>query len=339
MNSKRWAALGIAALVCILSLGANIYKKHNKEEKEDVGFLDKMLYGTLASDKLVPNYMEVPEVLGSSKQIQLIEVSGVISSESSQNLLGLSKGYDHSLIAEQISKAMSDDNIKALILKVNSPGGSVYESAFLHDALLKLKEEREIPIYVCMESMAASGGYYISCVADKIYAGKETVTGSIGVIMGGLNLAGFYDKFGLEDMTIKSGKMKDVPSASRKMSKEEKEYLQSFVDAAYSRFVDVVAEGRSMEVDKVKELADGRIYDGVQAKAKGLVDELGYFRDALADLRESHDLQDASLVYYDRKAYTALKTWVSSQFKGTSPLKELASLNRPEAYYLYGGIY
>ena len=146
--------------------------------------------------------------------------------------------------------------------------------------------------------LAASGGYYISAQADKIFATEETVTGSIGVIMSGLNYSGLLEKLGVEDTTVKSGALKDMGSGTRPETKEEEAVLQAYIDSAYSRFVAIVSEGRNKSEEEVKKIADGRIYDGVQAKEVGLVDELGFPEDALKAMRKEQQLEDAE----DRKS-------------------------------------
>jgi protease-4 len=183
-------------------------------------------------------------------------------------------------------------------MRVNSPGGGVYESAQLRDRLVLLRKERKIPVYVVMESVAASGGYYISAEADKIFASAETVTGSIGVIMTGLNYSGLMEKYGIKDNTIKSGEYKDIGSSTRAWTENDAKILQELVDSSYNRFVDIVAKGRKMEKSKALEIADGRIYDGIQAKKVGLVDEIGYFEDALDRLMADNKLEDAQVFVY-----------------------------------------
>ena len=200
-----------------------------------------------------------------------------------------------------------------------------------------------------MKNMAASGGYYISAQADKIFATEETVTGSIGVIMSGLNYSGLLEKLGVEDTTVKSGALKDMGSGTRPETKEEEAVLQAYIDSAYSRFVAIVSEGRNKSEEEVKKIADGRIYDGVQAKEVGLVDELGFPEDALKAIRKEQQLEDAELVEYSSTPSGFASTWLGSklaEFQGLKPsetsqilsvLENLGTAESPKAMYYYGG--
>lgn len=186
-----------------------------------------------------------------------------------------------------IKQAKEDQDVKAIILRINSPGGGVAESAEIYDQLMKLKKKTNKPIYVSMGTMAASGGYYIAAAGDKIFASPETITGSIGVIMQSVNYEGLAKKYGVELVTIKSGPYKDIMNPARKMTEAEREILQRLINDSYDAFVDVVAKGRKLPEDTVRKLADGRIYDGRQAKALHLVDEFGYLDDVIAALKKS----------------------------------------------------
>ncbi len=172
-----------------------------------------------------------------------------------------------------LNQVKDDDSVKAIVLRVNTPGGGTNESAEIHHKIVEIKEETQKPVYVSMGSMAASGGYYISAPADKIFASPETLTGSLGVIMQGMNYSELADKIGIDFVTIKSGPYKDIMSESREMTSEERDILQDMIDNSYNEFVRVIAEGRGMPESKVRELADGRIYDGRQAKEVNLIDD------------------------------------------------------------------
>src|SRR5699024_7994229 len=152
-----------------------------------------------------------------------------------------------------------DETIEAVLLKVDSPGGGVYETAQIYKRLMEVKE-LDKPIYVSMGNMAASGGYYAAMPAEKIFATTSTITGSIGVIMESINYSELAEEYGVKFNTIKSGKHKDIMSASREMTDEEHDILQSMIDEMYGEFVDVVSEGRDMDEKTVRKLADGRIY-------------------------------------------------------------------------------
>ena len=185
--------------------------------------------------------------------------------------------------------------MKGVVLEVNSPGGVVIESAEIHEKLVQIKEQREIPIYVSMGTYAASGGYYIAAPADKIFAQKETITGSIGVIMQAINYEELAEKVGIKFETIKSGQHKDMLGGSRASTEEEKAMLQEIINESYEDFVDVIEQGRGMTEAQVKTVADGRILGGTQAVRAGLVDDIGKLEDAIAALRADYGLEDGEL--------------------------------------------
>ena len=212
-------------------------------------------------------------------KIALIHIEGTI--QGGTPTLFNKQTYDHQLVLDTIKAIKEDNTIKGVILVINSPGGAVYESQQVYKELLALKEERKIPVHAVFKGVAASGGYYIATASDHITASQETLTGSIGVIMGGKNYTDLYKKLGISSNTIKSGSHKDIGSDAREMTEEEKQILQSMVNGAYERFVDVVEKGRKLPREEVKKLADGRIYDGQQALEKGLVDSIGFVDDAI----------------------------------------------------------
>lgn len=213
-------------------------------------------------------------------KIALLHIEGTIQGGTPGKLFS-GQTYDHQLVLDTIKAIKEDNTIKGVILVINSPGGTVYESQQVYKELLALKEERKIPVHAVFKGVAASGGYYIATAADHITASQETLTGSIGVIMGGKNYTDLYKKLGISSNTVKSGEHKDIGSDEREMTEEEKQILQSMVNGAFERFVDVVEKGRKLPREEVKKLADGRIYDGQQALEKGLVDSIGFVDDAI----------------------------------------------------------
>ncbi len=176
-------------------------------------------------------------------------------------------------IVDEIEGYVKDDSINALVLRVNSPGGGVVPSQEIYDEVKRLAAKKKV--VVSMGSLAASGGYYISAPANKIVANPGTITGSIGVIMEIPNIKVLMDKIGVRTEVIKSGKHKDLASPFRGIGKEEREILQGVMDDVHEQFIAAVSEGRKMDIDKVREIADGRIFSGRQAIKAGLVDELG----------------------------------------------------------------
>jgi len=182
---------------------------------------------------------------------------------------------------KQLHNFGKDDKVKSVVLRVDSPGGVVGPSQEIWSAVKNLKAKK--PVIVSMGSVAASGGYYIAAPATLIYANPGTITGSIGVLMKFSNLEGLMDKVGMKSFSLKTGKFKDVGSPSRAMSDQEKAMLQSVIENTHDQFVRAVAEGRKLPEDKVREIADGRIFSGEQALANRLIDRLGTLQDALAE--------------------------------------------------------
>lgn len=179
---------------------------------------------------------------------------------------------------DEIKEHAKDSSIKAIILRVDSPGGAVAPSQEIYSEVKKAAAKKAV--VVSMGAIAASGGYYISCPATRIIANAGTLTGSIGVIMEIPNIEGLLTKIGVKTEVIKSGKNKDIGSAFRAMKPEERELLQGVMDNVHEQFIRAVAEGRKLKIDDVREIADGRIFTGEQALAKGLVNELGTLEDA-----------------------------------------------------------
>lgn len=218
-----------------------------------------------------------PVSTGVGPAVAVIQVSGAImSGSSSTTLSGSVVGAD--TIVKLIERAGDDSDVKALVLRVNSPGGGVVASDEIHHALVQLDK----PIVVSMGELAASGGYYISAPAEYIFATPHTLTGSIGVISEFISAEELMDEVGVSVEVVKSGRVKDFGSPYREMTDEERAYWQALIDETYEGFVGVVAEGRGMEPEDVRKLADGRIYTGQQALDLGLVDALGYYKDAVA---------------------------------------------------------
>jgi protease IV len=179
---------------------------------------------------------------------------------------------------DEIKEHVKDGSIKAIVLRIDSPGGAVAPSQEIYEEVKKAASKKKV--VVSMGSVAASGGYYIASAATRIIANPGTLTGSIGVIMEIPNVEGLMNKIGIKTEVIKSGKNKDIGSMFRGMKKEERELLQDVMDNVHEQFIRAVAEGRRMKIDDVRRIADGRIFSGEQAAKNGLVDELGTLDDA-----------------------------------------------------------
>lgn len=225
--------------------------------------------------------------------IARINVEGVIDGSNAADYFGNAVGYQHQWTLDTLEELMEEEGNKGLIVFVDSPGGGVYESDELY---LKIKEYQEVtgrPVYSVMGSVAASGGYYISAPCDRIIANRNTFTGSIGVTMGTIfDFSELLAKHGVKTNTIISGDNKAMGSSVAPMTEEQKLIFQSIVDEAYEQFAEIVASGRKMKLERVKEIADGRIYTAKQAKKLGLVDDIGNYEYALNDMKERYDLID-----------------------------------------------
>jgi len=214
-----------------------------------------------------------------SAKIAIIYVEGVITGGRGQsNVFGEQGGTDQ--VIKQLHEARDDESVKAVVLRINSPGGSAAASQEVGEEIKKLRAKGKV-VVTSMADVAASGGYWLAACTDKIYANSTTMTGSIGVYVPYANWEELYKKVGIYQEKIKSGPHKDILSPERAMTSEERVIIQVMVDDIYNQFVIVVAEGRHMDEGQVRKLADGRIYTGNQAKQLGLVDELGNMYDAI----------------------------------------------------------
>lgn len=330
MNTKRWLAIVAATLLLFVSLGFQLV----------TSALSGALDGAFSFDEVLDDGFETIISEGNAEErIAVLSLDGVIENTGSQGFFGEDPYQD---FLTSIDRAATDSTVEAIVLKVNSPGGGVVESAEIHRQLVSLKEEYDKPIYVSMGNTAASGGYYVSAPADKIYAEAATVTGSIGVIMQSINYGKFAEKHGVEFDTITSGKHKDIMSPARDMTNEEEEILQSMIDEMYEDFVKVIVDGRGMEEKKVKELADGRVYTGKQAKENNLIDEVGSFEDALLDLQETEGLEEAEIFEYGEKQVflsgflmNAENFFKSDENQLVELITSLGQSENPRAMYLY----
>lgn len=210
-------------------------------------------------------------------KIAVISLSGAIASQEAPLFLGPT--ITPKLVREYLGRAERDVAVKAIVLRIDSPGGTIPPCQEILKEIERVKEKK--PIVVSMESMAASGGYYISTKADKIVILPGALTGSIGVISQVPNIEGLYEKLGIKIQTFKGGKYKDMYSGLRELTPEEEEIMQRLVDGYYEHFIEVVAEGRGLSKEDVRNLATGQLYTGTEAKRLGLVDELGGLETAI----------------------------------------------------------
>lgn len=252
-----------------------------------LSFVVSLLKGNNNAEKTVT----VPD------RVAVINISGTIISgaDSKDNIFSQTNGVTSGSIMKQIREAAADDSVKALVLRIDSGGGSATAAEEVGRELKRFKEKTKKPIVATMGNTGASAAYWIAaCASDKVYANATTLTGSIGVYMPYMNTEELFKKIGITSNKIKSGPYKDIMSSDRPMTPEEQAILQNIVNEIYEQFVTTVAVGRKMEESKVKSLADGRVYTGLQAKNLGLVDEIGDYYDALAAAGELGKIKPAA---------------------------------------------
>ena len=259
-------------------------------------------------------------------KILLLDVTGIISEEK-QRVPGVFENV--SMIdefREALKKAENDKKIAALILRINSPGGTVTASDILHHEILLYKKKTGKRVVACLMDVAASGGYYVAMAADEVVAHPTTITGSIGVIAVKFNVQELFNKIGVGQETIKSGDMKDILSPFRPSTPEEKKILQEIIDQLQGRFVEVVTAGRkNLNRPEVLRLADGRIYTAQQALDYKLADRVGYLDEAIEGVKSSLQLSKASVVVYHRPG-SYKSTIYSSLNGGGGPVFNLISI-------------
>ena len=264
-----------------------------------------------------------------SPYIAELSVNGVIQGDTTDSLTSQAT-YHHSWTVNKIKALKADTNNKGLIMYVNTPGGAVYEADELYLAIKDYKESTGRPVYSYMASEAASGGYYISAPCDQIIANRNCWTGSIGVTIGTLyDITGLLKKYGVKTVSIHAGKNKAMGSYTEELTEEQQDILQSLVDEAYEQFVGIVAEGRNMDLKEVKKLADGRIYTAKQAKANGLIDEIGTFDEAVQKMKKKYELEACTVqnITYPKKDNFLLDLLQSaSSLKGDDADSELDRL-------------
>jgi protease-4 len=251
----------------------------------------------------MPAPLQENQLSGTGKdKLLLVDIAGFLSSQERGNsLLGETNQSLVSEVAEIVRKAEKDGKIKGVILRINSPGGTVTASDTIYHELLAYKQRTSVPMVAQILDLGTSGAYYIAQAADRIVAQPTTVTGSIGVIMVRPSFAGLMGKIGVEATQITSGPHKGMGSPFTPLEDDERALFQTVIDDLYRSFVDAVASGRpGLSRDQVTKLADGRIYTAEQAKAAGLIDDIGYLDDAVSSLRQAAGLSSATVVTYTR---------------------------------------
>jgi protease-4 len=255
--------------------------------------------------------------LFSSDEVGIIELNGVI--------------MDSKKVLKQLEQFDDEADVKAVVLRLNSPGGAVAPSQEIYQAVKRYKK----PLVVSMGSLAASGAFYVACGAKKVFANPGTITGSIGVIMEFINLQKLYEWAKVKRYVIKTGKFKDSGSEYREMRPDEEALLQGMVDDVLTQFRQAVSEGRKIPLEKVVEIADGRIFSGSQAKAAKLVDELGTLQDAIDDVAKQAGIKGHPSIVYPEKNRTK---WLEMLLDGGGSGDSDGETSVPAAYSSAGGL-
>ena len=242
--------------------------------------------------------------LSGEDRIALVRVEGVI--------------LDAQQTVGELKRFADNPSVKAIVLRIDSPGGGVVPSQEIYDAVKRVRNKNNKMVVASMGTVAASGGYYIAAATDRIIANPGTLTGSIGVIMELANLEGLLKKIGVESLVVKSGQYKDIGSPLRKMSEGERRILQSVMDDVHRQFILAVAEGRSLDEAEVQPLADGRIFTGRQAREMKLVDELGDLDDAIRLAADLAGIEGEPKVVEPRKRFS-IREWLESRLFGALP--------------------
>lgn len=263
--SKEQRLLGWALLVvCLISVPISLLSK-TKNPKENEPVKSSKKWSSLLLNR---------------NHILVLRLNGMIFTDDGESSSFLTNNSPTGFVIEQLNKAAENPKVKGVLLRINSPGGTVAASQELYAAVRAVRDKGK-PVVASLADVAASGGYYLASGCDKIVANSGTLTGSIGVIMHLLNLQEIEKKIGVQPFVVKSGIFKDIGSADRPVTPEEKTILQDIIMDSYDQFVSAVAEGRRLPKDEVKKIADGRIYSGRQAYKVKLVDQLGTYEDSL----------------------------------------------------------
>ncbi|MFL6569225.1 MAG: signal peptide peptidase SppA, partial [Chthoniobacterales bacterium] len=229
-------------------------------------------------------------------------------------------------------------NVRAVVLEIDSPGGEVTASDVIYNSVVRLRAKK--PVVVYMDSLAASGGYYVACGGKYLMANDTTITGSIGVIIQTLNYEQLFNKVGLASVVFKSGKFKDMLNGARPMTEEEKQYVQSFVMGTYEKFLGIVAKERNLPADGLRNtIADGRILSGVAARENKLIDGLGQIEDAFTKAKEMSNSSEAAVVKYGppftiSRFFRALGKATDPKIELTLPKQFMPQLESGRAYFL-----
>lgn len=280
--------------------------------------------------------LSLGDTIATGEGVALIKVQGIIQAgEPPVDFLGTTQtGAYSDRIVRLLKRANTDVDVKAVVLRVDSPGGGVVASDEIYEQVLAMEK----PVLISMGTLAASGGYYISAPADEIWANRHTLTGSIGVIIQFVNMEDFLDQFGVDATVVKSGLNKDTGSLFRQMTEAEKTIWQAIIDESYDTFVNIIVEGRSLDEETVRTLADGRVYTGQQALEAGLIDQLGNLQDVINRAAELGGIDgEPRIIKYDQpSSFFSSVLESANQPTPVEQARELLNLNAgPIPMYIY----
>ena len=243
---------------------------------------------------------------GSGDKIAIVEINDVIFSSEKP--------------VEQLKKFREDKSIKAIILRINSPGGGVAASQEIYEEVKRTRDSGK-PVVVSMGSIAASGGYYIACGSSLIVANPGTLTGSIGVIMQFVNFKDLAEKLGIKHTTVKSGDLKDSGNPFRDVNRKDSLYFQEIIDNTFGQFIDVVAKERKLDKDTLLKYANGRVFTGLQAKEYGLIDSLGTFEDAIRIASKMAGIEGEPRIIREKKRFSLFEEFIGSKIEDVTDIK------------------
>ena len=313
MNTKKLLIVAIVCAACLGGCGRNL------------GLLVKPVR---LGQPLTETVVAADGGLFVTDKIVIIDVDGMLLNRRNPGMFGGENPV--SLFVEKIDRVEIDPRVKAVVLRINSPGGGVTASDIMYHRLMRLRAKRKIPVVAVLEDVAASGGYYVACGADTIVAHPTTVTGSIGVLVQTISFAGTMKLLGIEARAVVSGEHKDMASPLSPLEDEDIAILQGIVDEFYGRFLDVVASARpKLTREQVEALADGRVFTGMAALENGLVDKLAYTDDAVVLAKALSGARKVKVVIYHRPVGYRANVYSAAPGPPTAPQVNLDNITAP----------
>ena len=281
---------------------------------------------------------------GTENKILILDIDGVLQEEGCRFFM-LSEEPMTVVVKKKLNKALKDDDIKAVVLRINSPGGTVTASDIIYKEIKTYKQKAKVPVVAVLMGTAASGGYYTACSADRIIAHPTTITGSIGVLVASFGFNGLFQKIGMESRVVKSGPLKDIGNPFDEFTPEERAVFQNIVDQFYDRFLDVVAEGRQgLTKQEVAALSDGRIFTAKEALEKKLIDRIGYLDDSIEEAKRLAHIRDARVIIYsnswrkENNVYSTSASTTAPSFNVSQQMLEnIIDQSKPKFLYMYMG--